>query len=107
MADGGAEEEDAELLRLRLHPGAPRWQRQLAAWLQHRARLPEWVVAALFSLGWRWWGGLLAWMLTARLSAHYELGEWVGGWGSAKLTVPGPSEPECLIVRLPRLWRAL
>lgn len=74
MADGGAEEEDAELLRLRLPATAPRWQRWLAGVLLSRARLPEWVVAALFSLGWHWWLGLLAWVAGAKLSARWDLG---------------------------------
>lgn len=74
LADGGAEEEDEELFRLRLPANAPRWKRRVADALLHRARLPEFVVAALFAIGWRFWAGLAAWAALSRVAAAYEVG---------------------------------
>lgn len=74
MADGGAEEEDEAMMRLRLPENAPPWKRRLATFLQHRLRLPEYVVAVLFSIGWRFWAGLALWAALSRVASVYELG---------------------------------
>lgn len=76
-AGGGGGQDDAaddDLLRLRLPANAPRWQRALAHFLQHRLRLPEALLALLLHVGPRIWLGLLAWMAGARLAAAYDLG---------------------------------
>ena len=69
-----AEDEADELLRLRLPHDAPQWQRRAVHLLLHRLRLPEVLLALALRLGWRFWGGLLAWMAGARLAAAYGLG---------------------------------
>ena len=77
LAGGGGQDdaaEDDDLLRLRLPANAPRWQRSLAHFLQHRLRLPEALLALLLHVGPRFWLGLLAWMAGARLASAYELG---------------------------------
>ena len=74
VSGGGSEDDDDEaLLRLRLPPDAPAWQRSLARWAQ-RARVPEAALALLLRVSGRFWLGLLAWCGGARLAASYELG---------------------------------
>ena len=62
------------MLRLRLPANAPRWKRELAALLQHRLRLPEFVVAAMFSVSWTFWVGILCWGCLSRAAAALDLG---------------------------------
>lgn len=68
------EDEDEELLRLRLPPDAPRWQRAALGFAQRRLRVPEGVLALAVHAGPRFWLGLLAWMAGARAAAAWELG---------------------------------
>lgn len=68
------EEEDEELLRLRLPPDAPQWQRAVLAFARRRLRLPEGLLALAVHAGLRFWLGLLAWMAGARAAAAWELG---------------------------------
>lgn len=75
MAGGPPEEDEAEeLLRLRLPPDAPRWQRAALAFARQRLRLPEGLLALAVHAGLRFWLGLLAWMAGARAAAAWELG---------------------------------
>ena len=78
LAAGGGGQDDAadddDPLRLRLPANAPRWQRALAHFLQHRLRLPEALLALLLHVGPRFWLGLVAWVAGARLAAAYEVG---------------------------------
>ncbi|KAL4424448.1 hypothetical protein ABPG77_006386 [Micractinium sp. CCAP 211/92] len=75
VAGGPPEEDEAEeLLRLRLPPDAPRWQRAALAFARQRLRLPEGLLALAVHAGLRFWLGLLAWMAGARAAAAWELG---------------------------------
>lgn len=74
MADGGAEEEDENLLRLNLPTSAPRWQHWLARTLRQKLCMPEPLVALLFYPSWRFWGAGLAWIGLSKCFAYYDAG---------------------------------
>lgn len=64
----------------RLPAGAPAWQRALARFLQRRLRLPDMALVLLFSLRPRFWLGLVAWMVGAKVGRAGFCAEWAE-WG--------------------------
>lgn len=75
LLDGGIDEEDEALLHnLKLPSTAPRWQKRLAAFLQHRLHIPEFILALLFSVKLKSWVLLIGWIALSKAAAACNAG---------------------------------